>query len=147
MQNQHLSLALALLLWSVKQASALADHEVEEREAALPIALLCAAYSTEIGLKGILQSQHKAAEGHDLGAMYRQLPQAVQSSILARGGFSESELQERLDDFSTSCAALGSLCRGHGTDIAVTFLQRLAGAVHTELEERIRTAEPGRLAL
>ena len=147
MHDQHLSLALALLLWSVKRASALADHEAGEREAALPIALLCAAYSTEIGLKGILQSQHKTAEGHDLGAMYRQLPQAVQWSILARGGFSETELHGRLDNLSTSCEALGTMCCGHGIDIAVTFLQRLAGAVHTELEERIRTAGPGRLPL
>lgn len=140
MQNQNLS--LALLLWSVKRASATADHEAKDRESSLIIALLCAAFSTEIGMKAILQSQRKTAEGHDLGAIYRQLPQAVQSSILERGGFSDIELRHRLENLNTSCTALESMYESHGIETAVNFLQKLASAVHTELENGRGSALP-----
>lgn len=136
MQNQHLS--LALLLWSVKRVSALADNQARDRESSLIIALLCAAFSTEVGMKAILHSRCRTAEGHDLGAIYRQLPDSVQQSILARGGFSETELWHRLEKLNTSCMALGSMYEGQGLENAVSFLQKFASAIHVELENGYR---------
>lgn len=143
MQNQNLS--LSLLLWSVKRVSATVDNEAKDRESSLIIALLCAAFSTEVGMKAILHSQRKTAKSHDLGAIYRQLPHAVQSSILARAGFSETELHHRLGNLNTSCTALGSMYESDGIETAVSFLQKFASAIHTELEDGRKVAMSNRL--
>lgn len=59
-------------------------------------AIVCAAFSAEVGLKTILARLSISAKGHDLRALYLKLPGEIQYEIFEATGFPMKEFAEQL---------------------------------------------------
>lgn len=116
------------------------DPELEPCDGSLIAtpALVCAAFSIEVGLKLLLSRCGKGAEGHDLFRLYRKLPRHLQFQIrhgttythrdfvkelfIARNAFTEWRyVYESQDTLSVNVIFLGKLaesvtyiCEKHG---------------------------------
>ena len=60
-------------------------------------ALVCAAFSAEVGLKALLLQAGKAARGHDLVKLFNRLPGEFQTDIFGRMGMDASQFAANLN--------------------------------------------------
>lgn len=75
------------------------DPEMDEYNPsimALP-AIVCAAFSIEIGLKTLLETCGKQVKGHDLSLLFNSLPKHIQLQIIQGTCFSKQEFTEYLE--------------------------------------------------
>lgn len=67
-----------------------------KNEAMFIPALICAAFSAEVGLKALLLQAGKAAYGHDLVKLFKNLPDEVQMDIFGRMGMEAPQFAAQL---------------------------------------------------
>ncbi|MFC3552500.1 HEPN domain-containing protein [Lysobacter cavernae] len=68
-----------------------------KNEAMFIPALVCAAFSAEVGLKALLLQAGKAARGHDLVRLFNRLPDELQLDIFGRMSMEASQFAANLN--------------------------------------------------
>ncbi len=99
-------------------------------------AVVCAAFSAEVGLKTLLEQLGKPATGHDLRALFLKLPDEQQLAIFEATGLSVEEFGSQLAHSRLAFSEWRYIYEAKGEKhINVRFLGTFAGAVESVLTQ------------
>jgi hypothetical protein len=108
------------------------DPELEVYDGSLIAtpALVCAAFSVEVGLKLLLSRCGRTAKGHDLFKLYRMLPRHLQFQIRHGTGYARKEFVRELLIARNAFTEWRYVYEANdGLMVGVVFLGKLAEAV------------------
>ena len=105
-------------------------------------AVVCAAFSIELGFKTLLLANNSAANGHALDRLFRRLAEGNRDAIMRRVGLDEATFDKSIAAVANAFVDWRYLYEKTGdVHLDLDFLRRLASAT----QEEIQTAEmPGR---
>ncbi len=102
----------------------------EDHTQLLVPAVVCLAFSAEVGLKVLLQLQRTPIHDHKLALLYTALVAQTQQMIVANAGFAQNEFESRLQNASSTFVDWRYIYeeKNAGLSASVDFLARLAHA-------------------
>ena len=91
-------------------------------------AIVCRAFAAEVGLKALILDAGRTAHGHDLAALFRQLPENLQGSLIATVRLSQNQFHAELDGIAQAFVEWRYVFETD-TAINLNFLSNFAQAI------------------
>lgn len=91
-------------------------------------AIICAAFSTEIGFKAIILSEGGQAFGHKLAELFGMLSPASQNFIITDTGVDRTTFDQSLQSVSNAFVEWRYVYEKQNAQVNIDFLSRLAAA-------------------
>jgi hypothetical protein len=124
-QAKHLSTSFFVAFRRCMEPRPLAANQME-----IPVApaIVCAAFSTELGFKTLIMQAGGNARGHKLDELFNQLPKPSRNSIVAELRLNEDDFREALRNVSNAFVEWRYVYEQDRIQIDLGFLQRLSEA-------------------
>ena len=134
-QARNLASAFRLASARCREARPLPNGQAEMLMAP---AVVCAAFSIELGLKTLLLKAGDPQKGHDLEKLFLRLEKGVQDAIVARTSFPPEGFAKRLTVAAQTFDEWRYLYEKDGVAASLTFLDSFMSAVHAEVAARVK---------
>ena len=98
-------------------------------------AVVCAAFSIELGLKAILTKAGSGARGHDLNVLFNAIPADIQNKVTGLVGITRADFDTSLARASHAFVEWRYVHENAEAMANIMFLEKLAVAVENEVSD------------
>jgi HEPN domain-containing protein len=102
-------------------------------EAPLAPAVVCLAFSIELGLKALILRANGSPWGHDLSELFAVLPESLKSSLVAAVGRERDRFEASLADAANAFEEWRYIYERKSAKADIDFLRRLQSAIESHL--------------